>query len=294
MRVTGGIHEGVVVAPDAESCVLGSSREADLVLLDEGIAPVHVRLRFYGRTVAVDAVGGTVAICGRSSLEQGHGCRLPLPAEIGIGAARLEIGASGPSGTKLRRLSLACATLIVLILAPMVAFGTHPRPTAHAETSPVDLTLQTGSIAPSVETGAGVASLLRPASLAIDPVSDLRQRAATSGLSSLVFERQGSHIAATGALTDDQRVVWSQIQQWFDGRYGDRFLLTNQASAAARREPPRITFRAVWFGDQPYVIARNGDRLYPGAALGEGWSLKSIEENRILVTRNGEDVALTL
>ncbi len=28
--------------------------------------------------------------------------------------------------------------------------------------------------------------------------------------------------------------------------------------------------------------------------LGEGWSLKSIEENRILVTRNGEDVALTL
>jgi hypothetical protein len=55
-----------------------------------------------------------------------------------------------------------------------------------------------------------------------------------------------------------------------------------------------VHFQAVWLGPQPYVINERGRRLYPGAGLDDGWVLQRIENDRVVLVRDGRQFELTL
>ena len=45
-------------------------------------------------------------------------------------------------------------------------------------------------------------------------------------------------------------------------------------------------------GERPYVITAEGNRYYKGAFLNNGWKIKDIADGRILLTKDGETLAL--
>lgn len=272
LNVLDGLHRGVATPISGDVCTIGSGSECDVVLADRQIAPDHLRLRFYGRQVAVDALGGSVLIEGRPPVQRGHGCRTALPVILSLGEARLEIRRQDASGNRRAIVGLAAvatAVVAVLLATQSSGFGvvSEPREIAVVEAP-----------APTPATGAA---------------GNLRDRIAQAGLDLAVIEN-GRHLAVSGSVTEAQSAVWTDVQRWFDGSFGGRNVLSSNVVIAAPASPPKFAFQAVWFGTNPYVVDARGERRYPGAALQGGWMLKSIDAGAITVSRDGKDFQLTL
>ncbi len=272
LNVLDGLHRGVVTPIAGDSCMIGSGPGCDVVLADRQIAPDHLRLRFYGRQVAVDALGGTVMIEGRQPVQRGHGCRTTLPVTLALGDARFEIKRNAvPDG---RRMIVGLASALLAVLAVLIATQSSGFGVA---TAPRELP---APAAPAIVTDT-------------DAADRLRERIAAAGLDLTVIAN-GHHLAVSGSVTEADSPKWTEVQRWFDGTYGGRNVLSGNVTVAAPATPPKFAFQAVWFGADPYIVDARGERRYPGAALQQGWMLKSIEAGAITVSRDGKDFRLTL
>lgn len=128
----------------------------------------------------------------------------------------------------------------------------------------------------------------------LSPSEALRQRLARTGLDSLMVKDLGHHLVVSGEFAADRYTAWNDVQRWFDSQYGSEQVLISDAQPSPVADEPAFEFRAVWFGDNPYVISASGQRLYPGAALREGWVLSDIGDGRVMLRRGDEEFALTL
>jgi hypothetical protein len=121
----------------------------------------------------------------------------------------------------------------------------------------------------------------------------LTERLEASGLSGLRVTSAGGQVAVTGSITKQQTGAWTEVQQWFDGAYRGRLVLVaNVTPTEAKKPAPVVNVQAVWFGERPYVITTEGNRYYKGAFLDNGWMIKDIVDGRILLTKDGETLAL--
>jgi hypothetical protein len=121
----------------------------------------------------------------------------------------------------------------------------------------------------------------------------LAERLTQSGLTGLRVSTGGGQVVVTGSVTKQQADAWTETQQWFDAAYRGRLVLVAKVtSTEAKKATPVLNVQAVWFGDHPYVLTSEGNRYYKGAFLDNGWMIKDIAESRILLTKDGETMAL--
>lgn len=277
LSVLDGLHKGVTAPIDGDACTIGSGSDCDVVLADARIEADHLRLRFHGRHVAVDAHGGDVVVEGRQTVRRGHGFRTALPVTLAVGGARIALrreGASRDSRRAIAGLGVALLAATALLIATQSGgFGVADRARDNAAA-----TSQPAS-APVAEAG--------------DAAESLRQRVAAASLP-IQIAGKDRHLAASGSITEDQRPAWTEVQRWFDGRFGGRHVLSSTVTTSAAAAAPEFALQAVWFGQNPYVVDARGERRYPGAALQGGWTLKSIEPDGIIVIRDGQEFRLTL
>jgi hypothetical protein len=288
LEVIAGLHAGVSVSLNEPSYCLGSSDEVDLILRDTGVAPRHIVLRLGKNAVAIEAIGGDV-FANEKRIPLGKGLRLPLPIELSLGEARIRLSAP-LSRPPARRMGLPFNRAGVMALfGAVVLLGLYTLiGTSEAEDRLLSLASAPVSSAP-------VSNAHHDDAIQDDQVSQqLLSRLESAGLSSIHVEPQGRHIMLSGEIDKAQQPAWVDIQKWFDGEYGSRHVLVN--SVALRKVPasPRVKFQAVWLGQDPYVVSESGTRLYPGAPLDDGWVLKQIEPQRIVLSRNGHEFSLTL
>jgi hypothetical protein len=126
-----------------------------------------------------------------------------------------------------------------------------------------------------------------------DAGRQLTERLVASGLSGLRVTTAGGQVVVNGSITKQQVGAWTEAQQWFDGAYRGRLVLVANVSPTDAKKPaPVLNVQAVWFGERPYVITSEGNRYYKGAFLDNGWMIKDIVEGRILLTKDGETLAL--
>lgn len=288
LDVLSGIHRGVQAPIDNDSCTIGSSSGCDLVLGDRDIAEQHLQLRFYGKQVAINAVGGAVMIDGRPTLERGYGCRANLPITLTVGDTRLKIGRNASAAPLAKRWGpFTAVALLALIMTPIIAVQAGissllPQKATVQPAEPGDqLTVASIPMRPALQTDGEV-------------LAGLKEKLAEAKLSSLEISSDGRRIDVSGQVPKESLSVWREIQQWFDRSHGGRYVLTSLVSAAAVTDAPRFVFQAIYFGNNPYVVDAHGERRYPGAALPDGWMLKSIEKGQILVVRGNQEFKLTL
>jgi hypothetical protein len=121
----------------------------------------------------------------------------------------------------------------------------------------------------------------------------LSERLNASGLTGLRVTTGAGQVVVTGSITKQQTDAWTEAQQWFDAAYRGRLVLVaNVAPTDAKKPMPVVNVQAVWFGERPYIITADGNRYYKGASLDNGWTIKDIADGRILLSKDGETLAL--
>ena len=126
------------------------------------------------------------------------------------------------------------------------------------------------------------------------PGEALLQQLSQAGFDGLHVQDSGSHLIVSGEFDPDRYGDWTDVQRWFDRHYGSSHVLISNAQPSLAADKPAFEFRAVWLGDNPYVIGSSGKRLYPGAALRGGWVLSEISDNRVMLRRGDDEFSLTL
>lgn len=286
LTVIAGLHRDVSLVLDEPSCSIGSGASASLVLGDSGIADEHLRLRFAGRQLIVEATGGDVAVIdeGREiAVERGHGYRAHFPLEITLGQARVRL--AGPESDApappvwYGKPQWLVAALFMLVCAGAVAMlQERPQAVSPNFTGPVAEAPIAVDQPPSLE----------------EIRADLAQRAEDSGLAGVAFSVDDGQLFARGSYAPERQAAWIALQRHFDSRYASRHLLHRAVTAEALEADPQVKFQAVWLGENPYVINASGERLFPGAPLADGWVIERIAADQILLARGARRFALTL
>ncbi|MFS8149417.1 FHA domain-containing protein [Vreelandella titanicae] len=301
LKVIAGLHRGASITLTEPVCCIGSDDSTDVMLGDPGTAPHHIVLRFYGRYIAIEALGGDIIINGRS-VSQGTGLRCELPAKLHFNDVALEL--SRPPAPAifpglptvpvrwrkwLNRSATLAALVVTLGVLAFYEFIDVNQADANIGYHPVTATLDEQ---PLVNTGQNASQLMADARPG--PVQALRQQLADAGLASLEVTDSGDYIGVSGQYDPDQVGAWNATQRWFDQHYGSHNVLLNEVKQREAPVRPDLQLQAVWLGKNPYVIDARGQRLYPGASLSSGWVISAIETDRVLLSRGDDQFALTL
>ncbi len=209
--------------------------------------------------------------------------RAPIPAHW---RQRLAQARQGPAHVLARRsaaVTALCTTLAIVGIYQLVGVGT-----AGANISASALH-STGMLHPQAAEAARSLMVVDT-----PPGEALVQRLAEVGLEGLQVRDAGNHLVVDGEFPPERYDEWRDVQLWFDQHYGGSQLLISEARPQLSTDSPVLQFQAVWFGENPYVVGPRGERLYPGAALQEGWVLAEIADNRVTVRRGSDEFSLTL
>ncbi len=315
-EVVAGIHRGVALMLDKTDYRIGCSPRTDIVLSDPGIAPEHAVLRVEGATACIDATGGEISV-GQKLIPLAHGCRVLLPAEVALGEARLYLSrpatagfpvhGAGPllnaAGRLLADKPIATASTLICsaFVVTAVALGlpqTAQMNGAQAETEAAgarsiaaDRNIAVATVTAVHERSSNTQSVSDTQSVST-AARDLSAHLDAAKIYTLRVSVIDGRLAVSGKLTKQQTRDWTAIQQWFDKTYGSRIVLTADVSDDSS-VMPTLQLQAIWYGDHPYIITAEGARYYKGAVLDNGWIIREITADRLLLARDGETVALT-
>jgi hypothetical protein len=303
-EVVAGAHRGAALLLEEGDYRIGSSPDADIVLSDRGVAPGHAVLHVDGRGgVRLSASGADVTV-EREPLPVSHGCRVRLPASFTLGPAEIHLSRAEENAAgraiAIRRGLVAVAVLAGVGLA--VAVARELLPVVDGDVGRAVRTATSGDGAG----GDSVGSLSRPPagpSTALsgspsgptmdDALKALNERLEAEKIETLKISTENGRLAATGTLTGPAADKWAAIQQWFDQTYGSRFVLATRLDPPeAPRSMPALHLEAIWYGERPYIVTADGEHYFTGAVLNNGWVVRDIDQNRVLLAKGGETVAL--
>lgn len=298
LEITDGLHHGVRMALEQDEYSIGLSTECDIVLRDEGVRGHHAVLRIEGGEVRVEAVGGDVTV-GKLKVATGQGCRARLPVAVAIGGATLQLrpapgstGALAAIASMNQPTKLAGGVLLCALAAVVATNGmSHPDPSAGpiAEASTLEQNFSETQDAAPVGAAAPAVSTAGAAKTAAEELSGKLKEA---GIGTLNVNADDERIVVEGRLSDQQASAWTGVQRWFDAKFGTTVLTANVAVGALAGPAP-VRLQAIWFGQRPYIITDNGSRYYEGAMLDSGWIVQRIAEDRVILQKETETLALT-
>jgi hypothetical protein len=306
-EVVAGTHEGAVLLLDGADYRIGSSPDADIVLSDEGVAPQHAVLRVDHGGVRIDATGASVMI-EHEQLPLWRGRRVRLPVNVTLGGARIHLTGDGgddlgPRFDELGRRALrnpltATAALACLVLAVTVIARELPQTARSAvlavTTGASEIGASKRSTSGSGAELSGADSYARSVATAEAAARELSTRLDAANIGTLRVSAADGRVAVAGKVTKDEAVSWAAIQRWFDQTYSGGIVVTTEISSTDEaRTTPALQLQAIWYGEHPYIVTADGAHYFEGAVLDNGWIIREIGEDRLLLAKGGETVALT-
>ena len=287
LLVTDGYHAGATLDFENRAYTLGSDVESDILLADPGIAENHLVLRRNRSRLDVEAVGGDVLLNDGELIPEGHGrsCRLPVTLKVGEAILTIEAPQSSfpfslPEIPRSALPFVIAAIVIVGLFAVSFAANGVTLSDSEAGIQVAALSDADTSLAESVPASSQAAV-------------ELKARIAQAGLSGLVVEETADRLVVTGNIAGERSAEWTDIQAWYDRSFGTQTILSSSVESQAAEAMPRLKLRAIWFGDNPYVISADGARYYEGAFTNDGWSVAEIGEDRLLLKKGSAQFALT-
>jgi Inner membrane component of T3SS, cytoplasmic domain/Inner membrane component of T3SS, periplasmic domain len=294
LEIIAGMHRGVRVALERGDCRIGSTAAADIVLRDPGIVAEHAVLRVARNAVHLLATGGDVQV-GEVVVSKGHGYALRPPVTLTLGDAHLRVYVERPAAPPRPRLfaAIVAAGAVLFAIPPLwlvapwlgiTPVGEWTRARAGA-----------GSADPSLPITASIGQPPGAGETAAPEVERAARRLAehlnAAGIRTLKTSAARGHVAVTGTITKQQAAAWTEAQQWFDETYGGRLIIAGNVLVGDPRAPV-LNVQAVYFGERAYLITAEGTRVYKGGFLDNGWTVKDISDEQIILAKDGETFAL--
>ena len=304
LAITAGVHEGAVLVLDPGEYRIGSSPDADIVLSDAGVAAEHAAVHVDFDGVHLDAIGADLTV-GQDPLPQSRGCRVRLPATFSVGTATIELldptegRTERPSARPLRSPALVAAAIacvgVVIAgtaitmreLARRSGTGAGPSDTQTAQAQP--------PAAPSSATVQPTPPqrVVPPVPTVEEAMAALKTRLDAADIKSLEVVAEGGRLVARGTLTGHETTDWPPVQQWFDKTYGRNVVLSARIMAGVPPNLPALQIQAVWWGERPYVMLSDGEHYFKGAVLDNGWVIRDILPDRLVLAKDSDTVTLT-
>jgi len=144
--------------------------------------------------------------------------------------------------------------------------------------------------APERDAPAGVREKSVHSQIASEAAKAFKRDIEKAGLLNIALEPGSGVVTASGTVQPDAAGQWLALQQQFDERYMGEITLINGVTPKAEKLPA-LDIQAVWRGANPHLVIR-GQRYSVGAVLDNGWTVKRIEPDRILLERQGRQVAV--
>ena len=307
VEIGSGLYRGVVHDLGEGRHVIGSGDGADLVLREPDLAPWHAALVLRAGTAQVEALAEGVSVGGIGAVPPASAVTIRLPATVTIAGIETVWRERKPEQAslgrgmreRLRRLSMrsampglaAAALLSIAVVMTMESpIADAAVPIAASVANPVqpdfpvvlDRTV-TGSLPTPVATR-------HHAALGV-AVSDLRRQVEEAGLQSVRIEAGSGTVTATGAVEPALASRWEALQRAFDERVLGEVTLVNSVAVRTERQPVSLSIEGVWQGAQPYIVLR-GQRYFVGALVEGGWAIRAIDQDRVMLERDGRLVAM--
>ncbi|WP_458097133.1 SctD/MshK family protein [Roseomonas sp. WA12] len=125
----------------------------------------------------------------------------------------------------------------------------------------------------------------------------LTQRLEAAGLGPdrlRVSDGAGGALLVEGRLNADETARFAELRRWYDAAHGAGPALVPRLGVDIAPPRPGLRIRAVSLAPVPYLIASDGEKYGEGAVLEDGWTVESIDRERVILRRGTETMAVTL
>jgi type III secretion protein D len=279
--VESGLHAGVADTLAAGTYRIGRALDADIVLADGGLAPVHGSIEVKDGALRVAAMDAPVVI-GQDgeiiTLAPGTGRDVSLPALITLGETQLRVDPlEAPKPERKPRplllpimLGAALPVLLFmgigLVTAPaLLQAAPRPAPVTHA-------------------------AAVDAASRAADA---LNRHLNEAGLGKAIHASvMGAAVLARGSVDAGRNADWLASEAWYDQVFAAKTPLLRQVAIMPKQAAPSLSISAIWAGDDPHIMTRSGEKLGPGAIVDGGWKITKIDHDGVQLERDGRTMTI--
>ncbi|UPJ51782.1 hypothetical protein IVB30_10790 [Bradyrhizobium sp. 200] len=317
MSVESGLYAGSSHAFVPGRYTIGSSMDADIVLMEADVEPLHAMIDTSGPELQIEALAGRISIGPQKYLATGARQIVATPLRMNIGAVQLHFSRAGDPnpqsqgslfGVSMPRSRLLMgAGLVSIVSIGLMMHSLADVPIAqtagalHADLRQTLLASAANTTdIPLVTVARAAVPREREGGLAIpDLASDTVKAAADAmraeiermGILNVVVEPGAGIVAATGTIDPKAAAQWQTVQRWFDERFEGDITLVNGVTVKTEKVPVSLSIEGVWRGDHPHLLIR-GQKYLEGAMLDGGWAIERIEPEKVLLRREGKLVAV--
>ncbi|WP_026616006.1 SctD/MshK family protein [Ensifer aridi] len=285
-KVLSGLYCELTGTTALQTSLIGSGLDADIIFVEQGLAPHHFRITLLDRSIEVEALAAGLSMEGNRNIAAGERVVAPLPVVIHAGAMSIlwSVPDAAPAGLiGIPRLSISVLALVLLgslgiglLSAIFSYYGNAVVMSPH---------LSDGEREPKLPDNR------TDDQTAVTAAKDLQQEVDRVGLPNIKISSAKGVVTAEGTVTSASAISWHKVQQWFDHRTKGALALLNRVVIEDEKAPSAIAVEAVWRGPLPYLVI-NGEKYFVGALLDDGWMVERIEDGRVMLSRNGRLAAL--
>ncbi|WP_308917433.1 FHA domain-containing protein [Jannaschia sp. LMIT008] len=295
LRILDGLHAGARADLPPGSHMVGSADGDDVVLLDDGILPGHLRVVVAGDGMRIEAAGEACTFEAGPQLPEGNVASTTTPCVLEAGGIRIAFDPGMPDPRRTGpalwlAASLAAATAIWTIFPTEPEAGcrmlgscagnpieTAPRREARSldapKRAPIDPIpiLFDAAIAPARPAPQG------PAHAEAELASGLAQAIARHDLNALDYTLAPGLVRFSGELGLEAMGRFRALQRRLDEDHPGLVLDSSDVVAVAERAktPPLPRISALWHIKDPYALIE-GQRFTIGETLADGWVVEAI------------------
>ncbi len=273
VSVLSGRHRGAVAVVNGQSVVVGASANADVVLCDEGIADEHFRARirryWWCSQLELQALNGSI-VAGYNVPDESGALTVDLPVDVAMDSTRVRFEDMRPKDELWPTgRGLATAIFIGAALGLLLSFA------------PMDSSLGSGSW-PST------AFFQTSKSMSLDR---LLPRLGEAGLLGKVHvsQRSGAFVFR-GTLPADDYKKWRALRGQLSADGLAQSATVDLVGVATGARVNQKLVSAVLLKPEPRVVAYNGNAAGVGEVLVDGWVVKEIGRDLVVLMRGQQTV----
>lgn len=284
-EVLSGLYCGLTGVLYPEAKVIGSGLDADIIFIEQGLAPQHLRITFLADSIDVETLAAGISVQGKGDIAAGERVVLPLPVVIDVGAMSMLWSAEGAAPAESVDTPRLSIRILAFVLLGSVGIGALSMIFSYYVSADVSSANSPAAIPkPKLTENADN-------QMAVAAARDLQLEAARAGLLNIKVDWAKGVVTAEGTVSSASATSWQKVQEWFDHRTNGALTLVNKVITKEEKAPSAIAIEAVWRGSSPYVVI-DGEKYFVGALLDGGWTIDRIEDSRVLLSRNGHVASL--
>lgn len=284
VTVEAGLQHGFSHEFSSDRILIGSGANCDLVLIDEGIAPIHVDVRFewsaFGTVANVRSNDANVNLDGQP-IPAARSAYSTVPTKLQVGPVTLRLDTTKDSASRRSKRWDIISPIGIILAVFLITFLPFSSIPGIPQSIPFAVlhSQAFNDISTQEESGD-------------DSLNALKERLKEHDLLNHISfgSTTGNLLVVEGILPESKMPDWKDVQRWYDGSSQSALLVSKVTVAPELSDFPAIS--TVRLSDPPEILFMNGQRSGIGDLTIDGWRISKISDTGLELTRNGDSLTI--